>query len=138
MTNEYNGDYYGWLTATAQAVLEGRDFDRAQVAEELADMGKSERLRIESHLGVILTHMLKIRYQPDRHSRSWDLSIAASRMRARKLFNENPSLAARVGDLMADAYDDARFEAANDTGLPLDTFPADCPFSLEEVLGPTD
>lgn len=132
----YNGDYYAWLTSTARALEEGRwsDVDAAQVAEELWDMSKSERRGIESHLGRILTHILKIRYQPGRHTRSWDLSIEESRVRLTRLLADNPSLAARVDELIAEAYETARLAAARQTQIALDVFPVQCPFSLHDVM----
>lgn len=137
MSENYGNDYYGWLTSTAQAVLEGRDFDRAQVAEELQDMGKSEKRGIVSHLRVILLHLLKIRYQPDMHShsRSWDASMRNSRHALLEEFEDSPSLAAQADALMLRAYPTARSNAEAETGLPLDTFPKACPFSVEDVIG---
>jgi hypothetical protein len=132
----YETDYYDWLTQTAKAVEEGRwsDIDAAQLAEELVDMSKSERRGIESHLERILTHILKIRYQPGLHTRSWDLSVSESRARLRKLFAENPSLEARIDELIADAYETARYEAAKETEIALDVFPEQCPYSAEDVM----
>lgn len=133
---EYNGDYYAWLNATALALEEGRlnDVNRVQVAEELRDIGKSERRRIESYFERLLAFMLTIEYQPGKHTRSWDYSIETSRVRLRKLFRENPSLAADRNELMLDSYETARLEAARQTGLALELFPVECPFSLPDVL----
>ena len=133
---DYESDYYGWLNETAKAVEEGRwsDIDAAQLAEELMDMSKSERRGIESHLQRILMNILKIRYQPGRHSRSWDLSIAEARHQAADLFEENPSLAARMDELIAHAYRSARYEAAKETEIALDVFPEQCPYSAEDVM----
>lgn len=137
MTN-YETDYYRWLNQTAKAVEEGRwsDIDAAQLAEELLDMGRSERRSIESHLERILTHILKIRYQPGRHTRSWDLSIAESRHQAAKLFRENPSLAAqeRIDELISGAYETARYVAARETEIALDVFPEACPYTAQDVM----
>ena len=137
MTETYEQDYYAWLTATAQAIEEGRfeEVDRANLAEELRDMSRSEKRSIESFMERIMVHLLKIRYQPGRHTVSWDLSIGDSRVRLEKLFRENPSLRAQAEELMRDAYDSARFGAAKQTKIALDVFPEECPFSPEDVLG---
>ena len=125
-----------WLTSTARALDEGRwrEVDAAQVAEELRDMGKSERRAIESLLEVILVHILKICYQGDRRSRSWDLSIANSRLRLKKLLSENPSLAARTNELITDVYESARIEAASQTDMPLEVFPAECAYTVGDIM----
>lgn len=79
---DYNGDYYGWLTKTAQALADGLTVkvNLAQVAEELQDLSKTERRTIQGHFRRILIHLLKARYQPGKHIRSWDLSIEGSRL----------------------------------------------------------
>ena len=135
-TDQYCGDYYGWLEQTAKAIEEGRfsEIDRAQIAEELRDMGKAERRAIESYMERIMVHLLKIEHQPGKHTRSWDLSIATSRVRLKKLFSESPSLATQAEELMIEAYETARLEAARQTGLRLETFPEQCPFGIGTIV----
>jgi hypothetical protein len=36
--------------------------------------------------------------------------------------------------MLAEAYQDARYEAEAETGLALTVFPADCPYSIEQTL----
>src|SRR3954451_5881526 len=112
-------DFYAWAQYTAQALAEGRvgDVDLKQVAEEIEDMGKSERHALVSRLSVALVHMLKIRYQPEKHTRSWDLSIAETRVRIRLRLLQSPSLRPLVPELLNDAYETARLRAARQTGL---------------------
>ena len=137
MMENYGGDYYTWLNTTAQAIEQGRlsAMDQAQVAEELRDMGKSERRSIESFLERILVHLLKIEHQPGKHTRSWDLSIQDSRVRLRKLFRDDPSLRPECSELIREAYETARLTAAGQTGLDLDVFPEQCPYSVADVVG---
>jgi hypothetical protein len=76
----YERDYYGWLEQNARAIREGRleDVDWANVAEELEDMGKSERRALRSQLALLLAHLLKWSHQPHRrHSseHSWRATI---------------------------------------------------------------
>jgi hypothetical protein len=135
----YEDDFYGWTVSTSRALAEGRlkgiDWDR--VAEEIADLGKSERHALGSHLRRIAVHLLKIRYQRSKYTRSWDLSIAESQLDIAEQLEESPSLRRELPDLLKRAYAKARLGAAKDTRLPLETFPAECPFSLEEMLGRT-
>jgi hypothetical protein len=51
-----------------------------------------------------------------------------------KLLRESPSLRPFVANVLAQAYGDAREDAADETGLPESAFPAECPFTLDEVL----
>lgn len=136
MTVNYETDYSEWLAQTAKAVEEGRwdEIDRAKLAEELADLGRSEQRGIESQLRRIMIHALKILHQPWLHTRSWDLTIADARETLRRQFKENPSLEARAAELIADAYGRARIAAAKQTRLDLATFPERCPFTVVDVL----
>jgi hypothetical protein len=133
---DYNGDYYAWLNNTALAVEEGH-FDkvnRTQVAEELRDMSKTERRTLRSHIRRALLHMLKIRYQPGKHTRSWDLSIAESKLQIDEELADSPSLRRELPELVMQAYREARIRAARQTGLALEVFPEQCPFSVEDIL----
>lgn len=133
----YDEDFYAWTQSTSQALAQGRidGIDLCRVAEEIADLGKSERSSLTSHLRRIILHLLKIRYQPEKHTRSWDLSIVESRIRMTQRLRESPSLRASLHELSADAYESARVRAARETGLPLETFPEECPFTLDEIAG---
>jgi hypothetical protein len=131
----YENDYAGWAEDTAQAILDGRwsDIDRAALADEVAGLGKQERHRITSRFLVLFAHLLKVRYQPNKYSRSWDLIIEEQRIRADQLLEENPSLKPALGGIISQAYRVARLRAARETGLPLGTFPVEMPFTDREV-----
>ena len=133
----YEQDYAGWAEDTARAICEGRwdDIDRAALADEVADLGKGERHKIVSAYRVLLAHLLKARYQPERQSRSWEITIKEQRRRVERLYKENPSLRAQSDDLIAAGYEDARYEAARDTDLDLEVLPETCPFTEAEIAG---
>ena len=60
-TPDYDTDFYAWTQAQAEAIRAGTwdAVDRAHLAEEVEDVGKSERRALVSHLRVLLTHLLK-------------------------------------------------------------------------------
>src|SRR5579883_2101530 len=130
MPENYCGDYYGWLLTTAQALEDSRleQVDRMQVVEELRDMGKAERRALRSQIERVLVHMLKIRYQPEKHSQSWNLSIEDSRLRLFEELQESPSLRREVPALLKVAYRHARLTTAEET-------PQQCPFTVADILG---
>ena len=66
----YEQDYAGWVEDTARAIEDGRfnEIDRTALADEVRDLGKNERDRLVSALCVLVMHLLKTRYQPDRKS----------------------------------------------------------------------
>ena len=94
------------------------EIDVEHLAEEVEDMRKSERRSLESRLEILLMHLLKWQVQKDRRSNSWRRTIKDQRGRLEKLLSENPSLKAE----------------ANETGLDNENFPANCPYSVEQIL----
>lgn len=133
----YETDVVGWAEHNAKALLERRfdDVDWDNVAEEILDVGRSEANGLRSQLFQVLVHMLKVKYQPGKHERSWDMSILEHRDRAQIRLRDNPSLKPRLDDIMLDAYRLARARASKQTGIDLSMFPVECPFTSSEVLG---
>ena len=136
MRARYEDDVFAWSQQTAEAIAQGRleNLDLAHLADEISDVGKSEQRALASQIERVLVHLLKIRFQSDRHSGSWDLSIAEARERIRQTLRRNPSLCAAVPEIIAEAYGIARIRAARQTGLALDSFPAGCPFPQDAIL----
>jgi hypothetical protein len=136
MLRSYKEDYAGWVEDTARAIEDGRfdEIDRAALADEVRDLGKSERARLESALRILLLHLLKTRYQPQKRTRSWDASIRVQRKHAADFLLESPSLRPDLPKLLSNAYDDARIDAANETGIDIDIFPETCEWTVDEVL----
>ena len=134
--DEYNGDFYAWTLETARLLRAGSldQVDLQQVAEEIEDMGKSDRRALGSHLKVLVLHLLKWRYQTSHRGVSWRLSIANARDEISSLLRDSPSLAGRLDSIAADRYPGARKQAWLQTGLPASTFPDTCPFSVEQLL----
>jgi hypothetical protein len=132
----YDGDTYGWSLDQAAHLRAGRFdlLDIEHLADEIESVGKSEYRELESALRVVLLHLLKWRFQPERRGRPWRLSIAEHRDRAEQALRDNPSLKPRLGEAIARAYRSARREAAIKTGLRLGAFPAEPPFTLAEIL----
>jgi hypothetical protein len=79
-------------------------------------------------------HLLKWSYQPEQRSGSWDSTIRTQRADIRQLLDDSPNLRREVPGIVAERYETARRNAAAETGLPLATFPTDCPFSADDIL----
>jgi hypothetical protein len=134
----YERDFYAW-TQDQAAKLRARahnsiDWDNA--AEELESLGDSQRSEIESRMNVLLLHLLKWTYQPERRSGSWKGSIVEQRSRLHRRMAKSPSLRTYPAEVLAEEYALARTIAAAETDLPEDAFPQSCPFRLEDVLDP--
>lgn len=132
----YDQDFYDWTQEQARALRERRftDLDIENIAEELETLGRSERSEIRSRLQVLLTHLLKWRYQPERRSSSWRGTLDEQRYRLSENLRENPSLRAYPAQVLGNEYKFARYHAADETGLPLARFPEVCPFTLDQIL----
>ena len=61
---------------------------------------------------------LKWDHQPSMRSRSWTLTIREQRRRAERQLRKNLGLKSQVDEALEAAYEDARLEAANETGCP--------------------
>ncbi|MGF1588585.1 MAG: DUF29 domain-containing protein [Pleurocapsa sp.] len=132
----YHRDYYLWLSHTAQLIKDGKfsEIDAANLIEEIEDMGRSEKRAIKSNLIILLLHLLKYKYQPAKRTNSWKASIREHRRRLRDDFKASPSLKHYFQEVFAQSYQDSREQAADETGLPIGTFPTLCPFKAVEVL----
>jgi hypothetical protein len=130
----YDSDFYAWTQQQAQLLRNKAlsDLDIIHLAEELEDMGRSEKRELASRLEVLLMHLLKWQFQPGFRSRSWQLTIKEQRLRLEKHLAENPSLKALLPEYLPRAYQLAVIGAEKETGL--DIFPDDCPYLVEEIL----
>jgi len=134
----YEHDHYAWLTRQA-GLLAGRRFaelDLENLIEEIETLGRSEKHDIENRLGVLLMHLIKWSYQPERRSGSWTSTLIEQRARLARRLQESPSLRAYPADVLGHEYALARRRAAAETGLPVEAFPEKCPYSVDQVLDP--
>lgn len=131
----YHEDETAWLETMAQLVAEGRfdKLDCEHLSEYLSDMARRDRREVYSRLVVLLTHLLKWEHQPEKRSGSWRGTILTQRRELRLLL-ESGTLRNHAIASLAGAYQDAREQAAAETELPIDTFPARSAHSVEELI----
>ena len=132
----YKDDFYSWALHQSHLLLEGRiaEADCANIAEELADLGRSERRSLRSALARVIQHLLKWDFQPSKRTANWQNSIYIHRVHASQDLSENPGLKSELDAIVREAYKLAIGYAAKDTGLPRDAFPASCPYTFEAVM----
>jgi ribosomal protein L29 len=140
MTTLYDTDFYLWTQDQAALLREGKvqALDLNNLAEEIESLGKSQRHELEHRLDGLFMHLLKWRYQPSRRQsgHSWRSTIREHRRSLARLLRDNPSLRREVPAFLDDSYVYACEAASDETGLPLATFPAACPWTPEQVLNP--
>ena len=131
----YETDETAWLEATAELVRDGRlsEVDAATLSEYLGDMARRDRREVESRLIVLLVHILKWLYQPDRRTGSWRASVIEQRQELESLVARGV-LHAHAGAALSEAYRKGVERVVAETGLPRETFPEECPYSLDQLL----
>lgn len=137
-THTYDGDIIAWANEQARLIRAGQfsELDIEHIAEEIEDVGKSEQRELESRMAVLLAHLLKWQYQPERRGNSWRRTIADQREGIARRLKRTPSLKRSLedSDWWADAWQDARHDARKETGIEYDRFPRACPWTTEEIL----
>ena len=77
----YDEDFAVWTAETARLLRAGRfdEVDIEHVAEEIEDMGKRDKRELHSRLTVLILHLLKWKWQPEKKSASWGSTIVTQR-----------------------------------------------------------
>ena len=137
LTDLYEADETAWLDAMADLIRGGQwgDLDYAHLGEYLTDMARSDRRKVESRLAVLIMHVLKWIYQTDKRTPSWRRTISEQRQQLSRLLKSG-ALRKHAETVIGEIYADAVELAADETELPEETFPADCPWTLEQLLSP--
>jgi len=132
----YELDFFEWTVRNGELLRAGRfgEADLEHIAEEIEDMGKSERHELGSRLCVLLSHLLKWKFQPGSRSRSWRATIRGQRLGLHRLLREMPSLRRYLREEVSEVYPEAIERAIAETSLPDENFPPACPFSFEQIL----
>lgn len=135
---DYERDFFAWTQEQAQILRArgtlGLDWDN--LAEEIDSMGRRDRRELESRLRLIIHHLLKWHAQPGLRGRSWQSTLREQRRQAEKLLKESPSLRPQLLPLVHEAYPEALADALDETGLRPQSFPASCPFTVEQIVDP--
>jgi len=132
----YETDLYLWTQAQAALLRNGRprEIDWHHLAEEIESVGGSQKSEIRNRLAILLQHLLKWEFQPEKRKYGWRASIVEQRLQIDGLIEVSPSLRSWPEAVLAKSYRLARTRAADETGLPENGFPETCPYSLALIL----
>jgi Domain of unknown function DUF29 len=132
----YEQDFYAWANEQAGLLRAGKlsEADIEHIAEEIESMGKTEKRELVSRLTVLLLHLLKWQFQPDRRGTSWEATITVQRDDVADHLADNPSLKAKLDEALASAYRKGAIMAVGETELPRQTFPALCPWGFRDIM----
>lgn len=134
----YEEDFHAWTTQSAALIREGRlsELDLEHIAEELESMGASERRELLNRLQILLMHLPKHQFRPERRGKSWKLTIIHQRTAIERLLKQSPSLKRLLDNRQEfqDVYHKAAREAVLETDLERELFPLECPYTVKEIL----
>jgi hypothetical protein len=132
----YEADLHQWINEQTAALRAGQS-DRLAVTrliEELDSMSARERRELINRLAVLLAHLLKWQFQPERRCTIWRLTINEQRRQLALLLEDSPSLERRLPELLERAYRNAAQAALEETGFITSPFPESCAHAIEQIL----
>lgn len=141
MSALHEEDFYTWTQQQAQALRgaavsrpnDPAGLDWEHLAEEIWELGLSLENELYHRYVVLIAHLLKWHYQPKLRGGSWRGTIKEQRYRIARLLRKSPGLKPVRAAEFAEAYEEARERALDESGLPDDIVPTTCPYTLEQV-----
>ncbi|WP_422473839.1 DUF29 domain-containing protein [Endozoicomonas sp. ALB032] len=154
MESLYNTDYHQWLRQQRELLIQGQldQLDIENLIEEL-ELGINQNLdTLESHLMILITHLLKWDYQEkvlqdpwvdECVKHTWMPSIRNPRAKIRQLIEKHSNLKPQIDRVLAKAYSIGKQDAIDEMNeyarhyhqrLNQSSFPEVCPWSFEQVM----
>lgn len=139
MGSLYNTDIIAWSHEQAALLRAGRwrELDLDNIVEEIEDVGKNFQRECDSRFAVLITHLLKWKYQKEFRSRSWRSTIDTQRSKIARRLRRTPSLRHTLveEEWLRDVWGDGVDDAKHETGL--DVFPDEPLWPVTTILDPT-
>ncbi len=138
----YETDYHLWVLETVKQ-LENQQFNQVDwehLIDEVLDLSRRQKRKLESLLTRLLEHLLKLKYwesEKVNNQNHWKREIRNFRKQIKKELRDSPSLKTYLSDQFLELYQDARELVADASGLSLQTFPEQPIADLEQVLDET-
>lgn len=134
----YDQDFLKWTEQQAEFLQKGswEGLDVENLVEELESLGRSEQRELGSYLQVLMMHLLKCQYQPERKTSSWEVTLSHCRDKIQDCLEDTPSLQRFLQDpdWIEKYYRRSRRDAAKEMQMPLETFPTECPYTMVQIL----
>jgi len=136
MYPKHNEDFYGWATANASLLKQGKlkEVDMENIIEELEEMGRSEKYQLINRFSILIAHLLKWKYQPELRGRSWSGTIKEQRHRIERLIKQNPSLKHEIPEAIQEGFSDSKDLIEKETPIDLNLLPSECPYTFEQIM----
>ena len=136
----YEQDFLTWTQQQADYLKKGcwSELDVKNLIEELEALGRSEQKELSSYFQVLVMHLLKCEYQPEKRTSSWNNTLSNCRDKIQDCLEDAPSLQRFLQDSewIDKYYRRSRRDAAKETQMSLETFPTKCPYAIAQILDP--
>jgi hypothetical protein len=135
----YNTDYNLWVLETVKK-LENREFnllDLENLIEEVLDLSKRTKRKLQSLLIKLIEHLLKFSYwesERENNRGHWLAEIRNFRQQINLELEDSPSLKTYLLEIFEDCYQKGRTLAVDRSQLPPHTFPKEPIANLEHIL----
>ncbi|MEH2229686.1 MAG: DUF29 domain-containing protein [Nostoc sp.] len=134
----YETDFYDWTQKQVSLLKtqQWEQLDTLNLIEEIETLGRRERQELRNRLGVLLGHLLKWQFQPEKRSNSWLGTIREQRVQIKLLLQDSPSLKPYLDEVFFSVYELGLALAIRETELGENIFPEICPYTLDQTLNP--
>ena len=137
-TGLYETDFYRWTVEQVDHLRSGigkfDGLDLENLAEEIESLGRQKQQELSNRLGLLIGHLLKWQYQPDKRSRSWQVTIQLQRQEIQDILSDNPSLKSYLDKALQKGFRYGLALVLSETSINKKLLPDTCPYSFEELL----
>ncbi len=132
----YETDFYRWTVEQSKLLAIGKleGLDLVNLVEEIESLGKQKQQELSNRLGVLIGHLLKWQYQPEKRSRSWQVTIQLQREEIRDLLFDNSSLKSYLDRALPKVFRLGLELVLGETPISKKLLPSECPYSFEQLL----
>lgn len=135
----YDTDYNLWVLETVRKLENGEfdSIDLENLIEEVLDLSKRTKRKLQSLLIKLIEHLLKFAYwelERDKNRGHWLAEIRNFRQQINLELEDSPSLRNYLLDRFEDCYQKGRTLAVDRSQLPPHTFPEEPIANLEQIL----
>ncbi len=132
----YYVDFYQWAFHNADLLRQGRfsETDLENIIEELESMARNNKRELLSRLKVLIMHLLKWQYQPERRCKSWRATIIIQRQDIKSLLEDSPSLKHNIDTVIDKGFIAAKQIFEVETGINARQLPETCPYTSERLM----
>ncbi len=135
----YDTDYNLWVMETVDQ-LKNKNFDAIDLEnliEEVSDLSRRDKRKLESLLRRLFEHLLKLKYWESQITRNQGHGQGEIRTFRKQINNElktSPSLNHHLLEIFDKCYQDAREIVSDKSQLPINTFPETLIGTMEQIL----